>query len=271
MKLNVVLRTCDKKSIQTDRIYPKNECILACANSLQKSLDNCFIDYNLHVIDDDSSEDTKQQLKNIFKKASFNFLEPRDENHLNGKQKSRFSVGVQYEYIKSLPEEDLVYLVEDDYLHYKDSIENILNAWEYFSLLFPRNDVGIFPQDFNQLYFHPQNMFNNTYVEKCMVLPGPERYYRTTWFTHESFMVPVNLIRKYQEEFDKLMTIGTDEGAWEGNTISNVWQKQEVIMLMPIGTLAIHLGSFKDISFFTKDWKKIYEENKQKEKYESGT
>lgn len=270
MKLNVVLRTCDKKSIQTNRIYSKEECIITCANSLQKSLEDCNFNYKLHVIDDASSEVTRKNLKNILN-ASFDFLDPRDESNLNSKQKSRFSVQVQYKYVKQLPEEDLVYLVEDDYLHYKDSIKNMLNAWEYFSLLFPRNTIGIFPQDFNQLYFHPQNAFNSTYVENCMVLPGPERYFRTTWFTHESFMVPVSLILKYESEFNKLMNIGTEDGLWEGNTISNVWQKKDVIMLMPLGTFAIHLGCIKDISFFIKNWKETYEENKIKENYEPRT
>lgn len=263
MKLNVVLRTCDKKSIQGDRVVPKDECVYVCTKSLIESLDSSKIPYNLHIIDDNSSEITREKLKKISENATFNFLEPRNEENLNPKQKSRYSVKVQYDYIKNLPDKDLVYLVEDDYLHYNNSIFKMVESWEYFSLLFPRNKIGIFPQDFNQMYYHPQNMFNETYVDKCMVLPGPDRYYRTTWFTHESFMVPVGLIKNYSEEFDKLITIGTSEGVWEGNTISNIWQKPEVVMLMPLGTLAVHLGCYKDISFFTNDWKEIY--NKLKE------
>lgn len=270
MKLNIVLRTCDKKSIQGDRVVPKDECVITCVNSLINSISDFDLSKcNLHIIDDNSSEETRNKLKKIAINASFDFLEPRNEENLNPKQKSRHSVKVQYDYIKKLPDEDLVYLVEDDYLHYSNSIHKMIEAWEYFTLLFPRNITGIFPQDFNQMYYHPQNMFNSTYVEKCMVLPGPDRYYRTTWFTHESFMVPVSLIKKYSIEFDKLDTIGTVDGAWEGNTISNVWKKPEVLMLMPLGTLAIHLGCHKDISFFVNDWEKLYEE--LKEKNETGT
>lgn len=263
MKLNVILRTCDKKSIQGDRVVPKDECVYVCVKSLIESLKNSKINYNLIIIDDNSTTETKNKLKKIAANATFNFLEPRDESHLNPKQKSRYSVKIQYDYIYSLPDEDLVYLVEDDYLHYPDSVFKLVESWEYFSLLFRKNVVGIFPQDFNQMYYHPQNMFNSTYIDKCMVFPGPDRYYRTTWFTHESFMVPVNLIKKYKNEFDKLNTIGTIDGAWEGNTLSNVWQKSEVLMLMPLKTLAIHLGCHKDISFFT-DWKEIYNTLREK-------
>ena len=230
MKLSVVLRTCDKKSIQGDRVVPKDECVSVCSKSLMASLRGSGLPFALHVIDDNSSDETREKLKRILPEA------------------------------KSLPDEDLVYLVEDDYLHYPDSVLNIVSSWEYFSLLFPRNEIGIFPQDFNQMYYHPQNMFNGTYVEGCMVVPGPERYFRTTWFTHESFLVKAGLIKKYSDEFDGLLDIGTKEGCWEGNTISNVWQKPEVMMLMPLGTLAIHLGCHKDISFYVDDWKELYEE-----------
>lgn len=263
IKLNVILRTCDTKNLREGRIVPKDECIYVCTKSLIESLINSKINYHLHIIDDNSSQETRNKLKNLAKNNStFHLLEPRNESNLNPKQKSRFSVKVQYDYIKNLPDKDLVYIVEDDYLHYPDSIHKMVEAWKYFSLLFPKNVIGIFPQDFNQMYYHPQNIFNDTYINKCFVFPGPDRYYRTTWFTHESFMVPVNLIKKYFEEFNKLNTLGTVEGAWEGNTISNVWQKEEMLMLMPLGTLAVHLGCAKDISFFA-NWINFYNNLKE--------
>ena len=53
----------------------------------------------------------------------------RDEEGLNVKQKSRYSVQVAYEYIHKLPDNELVYIVEDDYLHYEDSISKMVEAW----------------------------------------------------------------------------------------------------------------------------------------------
>ena len=262
-KLNVILRTCDRVSLTSDRIVPKDQCVLRCLKSLVTSLRISQCDYKLIIIDDRSSSQTLNMIKTLAPEAILIQMPERDDSDLNAKQKSRFSVEMAYNYIDSLPVDELVYIIEDDYLHYPDSIFKMLEAWEYFTMLFPRNVVGLFPQDFNQMYYHPQNMFNNTYVDKCMVLPGPDRYYRTTWFTHESFMVPVSLIKKYSEEFDKLDTIGTNTGAWEGNTISNVWQKPEVIMLMPLGTLAIHLGCQKDISFYVNNWKEIFDKYKE--------
>ena len=115
---------------------------------------------------------------------------------------------------------------------------------------------------FNQLYYHPQNPFNDTYVYPCIVVPGPDRYYRNTWFTHESFLIPVCLFKEYKEQFYTLLDIGTMEGYWEGNTISKVWQKPNVRMMMPMKTLAIHLGEAKDISFYVHDLEELWEQNK---------
>ena len=150
------------------------------------------VDYSLHIIDDDSTKETRDIITNIASNASFDFLSKRDDSHLNGKQKSRYSVKVAYDYIYNLPTNELVYIVEDDYLHYTDSIFKMIEAYQYFTNYVPKN-IGIFPQDFNQLYPHSQNKFNETYVKPCFVLPGPDRYYRTTWFTHESFMVRCDL------------------------------------------------------------------------------
>ena len=259
-KINIVLRTCDRKSIQSNRIVDKQECVIRCFNALAKSVKKLTSPYSVYVIDDGSSESTIQALKNIMPEATIVVAEKINDVNLNAKQRSRRTVKMAYNYILSLPDDELVYTVEDDYLHYEDSIQKIVEAWEYFKHILPDKEIGIFPQDFKQLYFDPRHLFNETYVRQCHVIPGPDRYYRTTWFTHESFMVETNLIKKYQEMFYLLQDIGTINGYWEGNTISNVWTKPDVVMLMPLRTLAIHLGCKDDISYYT-DWKKLWKQN----------
>ena len=261
LKLNVVLRTCDRVSLASDRIVPKDQCIYRCLNSLVTSLLAQNNDWSLHIIDDASSTKTQATIQHIAPQATFDFLPERNQSNMNGKQKSRHSVRVAYDYIYTLPRDELVYIVEDDYLHYPDSIERMIEAHRYFSEIAPNATVGIFPQDFPELYLHPRNPFNDTYVRQCMVLPGPDRYYRTTWFTHESFMVPIRLIHQYQDNFEKLMDIGTVEGAWEGTSLSNVWQKPDVVMLMPMRTLALHVSKQNDLPFFNTDFDTLWNNN----------
>lgn len=261
LKLNVVLRTCDRVSLATDRIVPKDQCIYRCLKSLVGSLNELSSAWHLHIIDDNSSAETQAMIQKLAPTATYNFLPKRDQTGLNGKQKSRHSVRVAYDYVYELPTDELVYIVEDDYLHYADSISTMLDAWQYFCRIMPKATVGIFPQDFPELYPHERNPFNDTYVRQCMVIPGPDRYYRTTWFTHESFMVPISLIWQYREHFEKLMDIGTVEGAWEGTSLSNVWQQPDVAMLMPMRTLALHVSKQNDLPFYNTDFEQLWNNN----------
>jgi glycosyltransferase involved in cell wall biosynthesis len=263
MKLNVVLRTCDKTSLASNRIVPKDECVKRCYKSLINSLLHYNNPFTIHVIDDDSSIETKQFLNEYYPNAiRHDMVIDPNATYENLKQKSRVSLKIALDYINQLPDDELVYLVEDDYLHYYDSIFKMIQAYDYFSHAFPLTTFGIFPQDFNQLYPFPLHQFDTTYVRNCLITPGPDRYYRTTWFTHESFLIPVSLFKKYPFEFYSLLNIGTAEGAWEGSTISNVWQKPEVKMMMPLRTLAIHMGGPDDLSFFVNDMEYLWEQNK---------
>lgn len=259
-RLNVVLRTCDRVSLQEDRMVSKEECIKRCFRSLVTSLQRSGADFKLHVIDDASSLETRFALTEIAPRASYDWLPERDQSGLNNKQKSRHSVKVAYDYIDTLPADELVYIVEDDHLHFPDTIALMLDAWTYFSQYLDGVHVGIWPQDFRQMYAHPSNQFNDTYVTPCHVFPGPDRYYRTVWYTHEAFMVPVQVIRQYRDIFAELLKIGGEPHIWEGNTINQVWAKPDVAMLMPLGTLILHLGSDHDISFYS-DWRDLWERN----------
>lgn len=260
-KLHVILRTCDRVSLASERIVPKQECIFRCVKSLHDSLWCSDLDYSFTIVDDNSTPATREKLQQIAHTGKFIWLPERDQTGLNNKQKSRHSVQVAYSEIEKIPEDDLVYIVEDDYLHYPDTIKTMCTAWQYFTEVSGSN-VGIFPQDFPELYLHPRNKFNDTYVKPCYVVPGPDRYYRTTWFTHESFLIPKAVITKYKNHFDSLQEIGTVEGAWEGNTISNVWMKPDVLMLMPMKTLAIHVSKAEDIPFYTNDFESLWNQNK---------
>jgi hypothetical protein len=74
-----------------------------------------------------------------------------------------------------------------------------------------------------------------------------------------------SIIKKYRKEFDTLLNIGGDNpSCWEGNTISSVWNKPDVRMFMPMGSLVVHMSAKTDMPFFiSKDQViKAWEENK---------
>ena len=249
--IHVVLRTCNRTSLQSDRIVNKSECILRCLNSIINNLKN-IPEKTLHIVDDNSSVDFQEILKELIRPYEFvtiDFLPKREQEGLSAKKKSRYSVQVAYEHIYKLPDNDLVYIVEDDYLHFPGAIGEMINSWTYLSNV-TGLEIGIFPQDFNQLYYHPNNPHNDTYFRPCLIVPTPTKYYRSTWFTQESFMVQSKIFKKYKEHFDSLLIIGEEEHHWEGNTITNVWTKPEFKMFMPMGSLVVHMSNKTDIPFY---------------------
>nr|QMP83633.1 MAG: hypothetical protein [Caudoviricetes sp.] len=263
--INVVLRTCDAHSLTSTRIVNKSECILRCLNSIINNLES-IEDKALYIIDDNSSKDFKTKLKVLtepYPYISINFLPEIDKSDLSPKKKTRYSLQVALDYIYDLPEENLVYLVEDDYLHLPDSISELISVHDYLEQI-TGLDVGIFPQDFNQLYYHPEFPHNDVYFKPCLVVPTKNRYYRTTWYTQESFFVKSKIFKKYKEEFDALLTIGDNDWNWEGNTISNIWTREDFKMFMPMGSLVVHMSNKMDIPFFfTKEQViALWEENK---------
>lgn len=263
--IHVVLRVCDRHSLQSSRIVNKRECILRCLNSILNNLQP-IESKHLHIIDDNSSDQCIESLRAMVQPHDFvsiDSLPARDQTGLSAKKQSRHSVEVAYNYIYNLPDADLVYIVEDDYLHYPGAIQEMIDSWKYLDSITP-TDVGIFPQDFNQLYYEPSFPYNQTYVKPCIVIPTHARYYRSTWFTQESFMIQSKIFKKFKRYFDSLLTIGDDEGNWEGNTISNVWQHPQFTMFMPMGSLVIHMSNSLDIPFFVTigEVNQLWESNK---------
>ncbi len=297
--LHIVTRTCDKTSIQSKRIVNKTECALRCVNSVLKNMET-LEDVDYHIIDDRSSEYFRDSLTKICEeskqKVTFDFLGDRDTEGQDPHAQSRFSVKVAYDYIYTLPEEDFVYIVDDDHLHYPDAIPRMLETWKYLdhmiNVINPRDqyrkklwadgvsdeetdlkvlqfnerterDVGIFPQCFTQMFPYASNPTLDFYVRRCIVLPTPMGYYRTTWYTHETFMLKAKVFQKHKEVFDRLQVTGSEAAGWEGDTISELWGK-EVEMFMPLDPYVMHMSVSRDLPF---TWRpeyafQLWEDNK---------
>lgn len=264
--LQIVIRTCDRHSLQSTRIVHKTECILRCLNSLIKNIQETSVETRLHIIDDNSSIQFRTKLLDMISDLPFvsvDLLPERCQTGLSAKKKSRYSLQVALEYIYSLSNEDLIYLVEDDYLHYPGALTQLVKDWNELNTI-ASFDVGIFPQDFQQLHYHKFFPFNNTYIKPSVTLIINERYYKTTWYTQESFFVQAKTFKKYKSQFDSLLTIGDNEGNWEGNTISKIWEHDEFKMFMPLKSFVIHLSTPLDIPFYVskEEVLELWEQNK---------
>lgn len=84
--LEIILRTCDRTNVHVDwRVrycnLPKNEIVIGCTKSLVNSIKQ-FKDtlIKLTVLDDHSTEETKEQIKEIIKPVNGIFVELLDTN-----------------------------------------------------------------------------------------------------------------------------------------------------------------------------------------------
>lgn len=254
MNLHVVLRTCDKQQVhhgslpEGQRIVHKTECVIRCLNSVLNNLKK-LTNVSLHIIDDNSGEYLRNTLRELTRGlsfVSFNFLSPSNT--------SRQSVKVLYDYITTLPDDDLVYVLEDDYLHEPDAFDKLLTAWNYLnSLTRPSVDVGIFPQCFVQLFPYPENDLASFYDRGCSVVPTPVGFYRTTWYTNETYIIQSKVFKKYKNIFDLLQITDTDSALWEGNTISQIWTRDDFKMFMPLSPSVVHMSLAMDKPFYWSD------------------
>jgi glycosyltransferase involved in cell wall biosynthesis len=254
MTLDIILRTCDRANVHIDWRtrycnLPKSDLIKGCVNSLIRScLDNK--DVNLIILDDHSSDQTLDFLNNI--KSINTTIIPMTEYGYN------YSAHQQFLYCKN-SQADLVYSIEDDYLHYPTAINEMVNSFNLFEIKLEGNPIVLYPFDAPEEYEPPKY--------QCYVVHGSHRHWRTGIFTTNVLMTRPKLINDHWELFETLAlkyngdyTKPRTEHYEESNTIWNIWNRGDAIRFNPIPSLALHLQFDKQIEPFInwQDWWELY-------------
>lgn len=241
MKLHIVIRTHDGKNIHGNKLryidMPKNKLIIGCLSSIINSA-NLIKNHHIHftILDDHSTEKFISSLHSIFKKSIHSWelinLKERGFNH---------SGYMQFLTCKN-SDFDLVYSVEDDYLHHENAISEMLFTYKYLKIHYNiKKELCIFPFD-NPEDYAPHELYSGK------VFRTPIRHWKEGIWTTFTMMTTPKIFRKYWKIFEKLalnykpFAYGEDKHKLidEGNTISNIW-KNEVIRINPIPSLAIHI------------------------------
>ena len=87
--------------------------------------------------------------------------------------------------------EDLVYFVEDDYIHFEPMMEEMIASFERISSQLSK-DIFMCPADYPYLYMNNQ---------KTNILIGNKRHWRTINETLCTFMTSKELLEKYWDNF----------------------------------------------------------------------
>tara|TARA_B100000902_G_scaffold396309_1_gene456973 strand:+ start:776 stop:1744 length:969 start_codon:yes stop_codon:yes gene_type:complete len=239
---------------------PKIEYSIRSIKSLINSINFCENKYpgikiKTIIVDDNSKNENLESIKKLISKKDFEIISLDHSKYENiiKKQKSNetfsnlASLLQSFELGKQLGN-DLIFFVEDDYLHFEPMLEEMVASYERISSQINK-DIFMCPSDYPYLYM------NN---EKTNILIGNKRHWRTVNKTLCSFMTSKNLLNKYWENFEKTCFDRNDPFE---KYLNQIYQIE--ICVSPLKSLSLHLtnvNSSYGLSPFI-DYKKLWEEN----------
>jgi len=241
---------------------PKIEYSLRSLNSLLKSINFCKEKYpdvriKLIIIDDNTNEINLDKIKKLINRTNIDINITRVDHEkykeLIKEQKNEqtysnlASLLCCYEIAKKNAD-DLVFFVEDDYLHFEPMMEEMIASYERISSQINR-DIFMCPADYPYLYMNNQ---------KTNVLIGNKRHWRTVNETLCTFMTSKIFLEKYWDNFYKTCLNRHDPFEKYINEIYNT-----EICVSPLKSLSVHftnVNSSYGLSPFI-DYKKLWNEN----------
>jgi hypothetical protein len=241
---------------------PKIEYSLKALNSLIRSVNFSkkkypYIKFKTIIVDDKSKEENLNRLKKLINGSgldiSINSLNHDKYKDIIKQQKNdqtfsnlasllqSFELGKEYS-------EDLVFFVEDDYLHFEPMMEEMISSYERIASQVNK-DIFMCPADYPYLYM------NN---EKTNILIGNKRHWRTINQTLCTFLTTKYLLDKYWDNFYNTCLDRNDP--FEKH-LNKIYTKE--FCISPLKSLSLHLtnvNSSYGLSPFI-DYKKLWEEN----------
>ena len=239
---------------------PKIEYSYRSINSLIYSINFCQNKYpNLQIktiiVDDNSKDKNLDRIRKLIDGKNIDIISLNYDKYRNlikeQKTKETFfnlaSLMNSFEIGKD-QSEDLIFFVEDDYLHFEPMLEEMVASYERIASQL-KKDLFMCPSDYPYLYM------NN---EKTNILIGNKRHWRTINKTLCTFMTSKDLLNKYWENFEKTCIDRNDPFE---KYINEIYEKE--ICISPIKSLSLHLtnvNSSYGLAPFI-DYKKLWDEN----------
>ena len=178
--LEIIFRSCASVlmlSQSKKRIFDKKieEYSLRSLNSLVNSINSSkdlfeSIKLKLTIIDHNSDQEILNKYNKILNNQIFesriekldfekykSFIDHKNEKNENGTDAQKSNMSNIHQSIEiSKNSDDLVYFVEDDYIHKKNCIEEMVFAYEKFSTIL-NDELFLCPTDYPYLYFSPEH------------------------------------------------------------------------------------------------------------------
>ena len=240
---------------------PKIEYSIRSIKSLINSIYYCqskYLDLKIKtiILDDSSKIENLDKIKEIIKDVNGEIisLDTKKFEAKIKKQKTQqtfsnlASLYRCFEIGKEIGE-DLIFFVEDDYLHFETMLEEMIATYERVSSQVGK-DIFMCPADYPFLYM------NN---EKTNILIGNKRHWRTITKTLCTFLTSKKLLNLYWENFTKNCEDRHDPFE---KYINEIYKKE--FCISPLKSLSVHLtnvNSSYGLSPFI-NYKNLWDQNK---------
>ena len=239
---------------------PKIEYSIRSIKSLIKSINFCRKKYpdleiKTTIIEDHSKKENFEKVKKLLQNQNIDIISLDHDRYkpLIKKQKSISTFSNLASLLQSFEigkshGEDLIFFVEDDYLHFEPMLEEMVASYERIASQIDK-DIFMCPSDYPYLYM------NN---KKANILIGNKRHWRTVNETLCTFMTSKSLLSKYWDNFYKTCTDRHDPFE---KYINEIYDQE--VCISPLKSLSLHvtnINSSYGLSPFI-DYKKLWEEN----------
>ena len=273
--LTIILRTCASVNMLTQskkRLFDqeKSEYTLRSLNSIINSLNfakELFKNINIEliVVDHISEKNVIDKIKSIISnqffesrfihlnvddfKKSINPINQKNEK-VTFNQISNMS-NIHQSLLLAKECDDLIYFVEDDYIHSIDAIKEMILTYEKLSSML-KQELILCPADYPYLY---------SKIENSKIFLGNKSHWRSIKETLCTFLMSKKMVIKYWDELTS--TCKFEHYPFE-KPFHKIYDKE--YCLSPIPSLAIHCTNINSVFGLSPniDWKKAWDESELK-------
>ena len=259
--LNIYFRSCSKVNLWNQnkkRIFEadKEEYALRSLYSILKSINYSKKNFNkinikLSIIDDNSSEKFIQNMKKLLSKFDI-------DNEIISLQNNEITQDIKDSNFASIKKcfmlakensKDLIYFVEDDYIHDEICILEMIGTYERIATQLNK-EIILCPTDYPYLYAN---------CDPTYIFLGNKKHWRKTEQSLGTFLISKTNLNIYWENLLQFAS-GKDNPA--ELALHKIYEKEPCFS--PIPSLAIHCANINSIYGISPNinWQEIWDNNK---------
>ncbi len=271
--LDVIIKSCTSVNLVSQnkkRLFDheKSEYTFRTINSIIKSIQfsqkfTKNINYKISVIDSGSNEKDLFTIKNMLKNSSIqnkiinlnldeftNKIKVINKNNeiFENNMKSTMASILQSFFFAKENCEDITYFVEDDYIHKKESILELILTYEKLATLL-KKEIFLCPVDYPYLY--KSDDLTKVYL-------GHKNHWRVVEESLLTFLTSKKMLEKH---WDKLIEMATVESFPYETALHKIYKIEKCFS--PIPSLAMHCTNVNSTFGLSPNinWKKLWDDN----------